>query len=426
MRPWRYVVDPAPSNSPPGVSTGAIRPDAQNAAAPIPPGGGVVGLRIPVLDPEVIPSYRIAQHAHRLVLTGFALVFGLALLCSFIFEMNLTVAANGGIEPAKVWSVRPLEPGVLVELLVHTGDTVTRGAPVALLDRFAAAGQQRELTLQIRERRADLAHSIRVLPLTLLEQEERIGGLEAAVLRARAALRERVVQSTMRANVDSVLARYVPGTSTQLDLAIADLHAADAELRAGRLAASRIRVDSLDLVRQRYELDRLEDQLDRLRQHDSRLTVLAPSDGVILTDQLERRVGVYVQSGEQILEIADVRGWHASLLVGERDVHNVARGQPATIQIPALKTLDGRQLRGHVTAVAPEPMTAGAGSLVAAGSGTGYRVTVAFDPGQLAIVGTDALRTGYAVQGRVVTRSGRIADLAVAAFRDWLNEHRTW
>ncbi len=144
----------------------------------------------------------------------------------------------------------------------------------------------------------------------------------------------------------------------------------------------------------------------------------------MLTDQLERRMGAFVQAGELVLEIANLRGWHAVLLVSERDVHDVFPGQATSIEIPAIKALDGRPLHGRVSSVAPQPVAAATGLPDAMVAGAGYRVTIALDTTQIALIGTDALRRGYAVRGRVVTRSGKIAALVAARLRDRFNQHR--
>ncbi len=390
--------------------------------------GSRVDLRLPTIDHTVVPSYGFAQRAHWIILVGFAALGAAILIASLVIKMDVTITASGVIEPSTVWSVRSLEAGVLVDILARTGEPVTRGMPVAVLDRFASEGRVRELEFRVRELRAELDRAARALPLTLEEHQERLAILEAAVFRSRAVLRERVVQMSASAHVDSVLATYVPGSSSQIDLAYADLRAAEAELRAGRAAAVRLRTDSIDLVRRRYELERLEEELARMREQVDRLTIVAPADGVILTDQLDRRIGSFVQAGEQVLEIADLDCWRVSLLVSERDVHDVRPGQRATIEIPALKALDGRQLQGRVLEVSPQPtsfspLVEGDPALASPGS---FRVTVALEPSEIAMLGTDALRRGYAVRGRVVKRSGQIARLALAALRDWVNQHRWW
>lgn len=397
---------------------------APGAARPAHGTGAAVALRLPPIDQAAIPSYRFAQRAPRIVLGGLFALALTAVIASFMVEMDATVVAGGSIEPTAVWPVRPLESGVIIEILARTGETVARGAPVARLDRFDSEAQTRALSFQLRERGAELERAERVLPLTLDEQRHRITMLEAGVSRAEWMLRDRLVQVSLLPNVDSVLAAHVPGTHMQIDMAMSDVRAAKADLQAGQSALARTRADSLDLVRRRLELDRMASDVARLRQHAQRLTIIAPSDGVVLTDQLERRMGAFVQAGELVLEIANLRGWHAVLLVSERDVHDVFPGQATSIEIPAIKALDGRPLHGRVSSVAPQPVAAATGLPDAMVAGAGYRVTIALDTTQIALIGTDALRRGYAVRGRVVTRSGKIAALVAARLRDRFNQHR--
>ncbi len=386
-------------------------------------------LLLPPIDHSAVPSYLLARRAHWAILAGFALLCGVALALSLLVTIDLTIAASGAIEPATIWSVRSREAGVIVAIAARTGERVARDSTVAVLDRFASDGRTHELRLQAREQASALERAARALPLALNEQRERIAVLESDVLRARALFRERSVQMSVVGSADSILATYVPGSRTQMDIAYADVRSAEAELRAGRLGLARARTDSLDLTRRRYELARLEEEIRRSRLQADRLTIVAPADGVVLTDQLERRIGEQVQVGEQVLEIAELDRWRVLLHVSERDVHDVRTGQPVAVEIPALEALDGKPLQGRVTAVAPQPVPSGqtsAGSSAAASSAGTFRVVVALEPGELARVGTGAFRRGYAVRARVVTRSGRIARLLVAEVRDWVAQRRWW
>jgi hypothetical protein len=115
------------------------------------------------------------------------------------------------------------------------------------------------------------------------------------------------------------------------------------------------------------------------------------------------------------------------LYASDRDVHDVRVGQRAAIDIPAMKELNGRRLNGVVIAVAPQPASQpmpGMLSMPVSPAAGAFRVTVALDSAQVRDFAPNALRAGYAVQGRVVTRSGTIAALAISYLRDEINKFR--
>jgi len=118
-----------------------------------------------------------------------------------------------------------------------------------------------------------------------------------------------------------------------------------------------------------------------------------------------------------------VNQWRVDLFVSERDVHDVKPGQRVSIDIPALEGLDGRRLNGRVVSVAPQPAVP-PGIPTPAPTAAGYRITAALDSAQVRSMGLETLRTGYAVRGRIITRSGTVAALTVAYLRDRINHFR--
>lgn len=383
----------------------------------------VVPLRLPAIDRTAIPSYGIARRAQSLILSGMLALLVAALVTSLVVHVDLNVDSAGAVQPIRTWPVRPLSGGVIVDITARTGDFVKRGQSLAQLDTLSASSELRNLRLQLAEGRAALQHARVTVPTSIMEQQERIVGFERAVLRAQASLRERLIDVGLRPNTDSVLAAYKPGTHQMIDLALADLRAAEADLRAGQSALARLRADSMDLARRAFTLGRIEEDIGRVGAVRQRMTITAPVSGTILTDQLERRLGELVQAGEQLLEIGEVNQWRVDLFVSERDVHDVKPGQRVSIDIPALEGLDGRRLNGRVVSVAPQPAVP-PGIPTPAPTAAGYRITAALDSAQVRSMGLETLRTGYAVRGRIITRSGTVAALTVAYLRDRINHFR--
>ena len=247
----------------------------------------------------MVPSYGLAQRAHWVILAGIGLLGVVALAGLPFVRMEITVGAPGVIEPVSVWEVRPVEPGLIVDIRVRAGDSVTVGFPLMWLDRSAAHGT---------------------------------GG------------------------------------------------------------------------------------------KPKRVAVLSPARGVVLTENLDRKIGEFVRVGDEVLEIADLSRWQAVLFVSEREAQEVMPGQRATVEIPGLKLLDGRQLDGRVTVIGRQftPREADA-RLAPVGT---LPVIVALDSVQIVRLGANGIRRGYTARGRIVERSDRVSNFAMSGLREWANEHR--
>lgn len=77
-------------------------------------------------------------------------------------------------------------------------------------------------------------------------------------------------------------------------------------------------------------------QLDLLDDKLSRVKVLAPYDGVIVTGDLSQQVGTPVEAGKKLFEIAPLRSYRIILQVDERDIGQVRVGQPGELVMTGL------------------------------------------------------------------------------------------
>lgn len=374
-------------------------------------------LRLPTLSEEKQPGAGLVRRAVSLTL-GTVLVLVLAtLVTASLVEMPVTVRGAGVLEPVRVWPVRAQEAGTVLEVLVQTGDTVARGQPVLRLDPLEMTGTLRQLEAQLRAAGLTTQRAESAAPLELRQQGDRIAGVDARLVTARAALRQRMVEYGLGADVDSLLATYRPGQHVGVDLALAEVRAAEAERRLTVSQTDLLRLGSLDRERQRAEQQQLAAQIETTRERLRRLTAAAPIRGVVLTEQIERLPGSAVRPGDLLVEVADPGEWRATLFVSERDVHRVELGDSVQLEVAAFNAMEDRApLRGSVVHVAAEPVTVGGagGGQPAAGpaASTGlYRVVTRLDADQLERMGIDRFRRGYTVKGKIVTNQGLILKL---------------
>ncbi|HZS58099.1 MAG TPA: efflux RND transporter periplasmic adaptor subunit [Gemmatimonadaceae bacterium] len=366
----------------------------------------VTPLRLPELDPAAVPVRGVVTRSVTLLFSlGFVLVAGLG-VAAFRVAVDRTVDGSGSLEPVTVWPVRARETGVVAQVFVGPGDTVSRGQVLIRMDTATTDAALAELKAARNAARVDSEAAERQRPVVEEERTERLAEADAGIAHARATLRERMVTYGMGTNADSMMHAYVPGRFVIIDEALADVHTAEAQRAYAATQLARAGAEALDARKRGFDIQRLEEQMRNAETQRAHLALAAPADGVILTEQVERLTGAAVRQGDPLLEIADLSHWRARLILTERAVHDVRIGDAVSLAIPALKVLEGDRLRGRVAAVSDQPIDT---SAVTAKSG--YRVLVVLDRAQLARLGVDQFRRGYQVQARIVTRTGTIAEL---------------
>lgn len=392
----------------------------------------IIPLRLPDLGDEGQPGGRFVKRAVSMVLGVITLLFLLAVVVSMVVSMDVTVKSAGVLEPVNVWPIRAEAAGPIREVLVKSGDTVKAGDVVLRLDALALETQLAQLEAQYRAARLDRERSVAGTPVERRQQAQRLATAEARLTRSRAVLVQRMVEYGFGSNPDSLLQVYRPGQHVMLDQAVGDVRGAEADIRLNAAETDMLSLRQYDERRADTDMDRLQAQIREARERISRTSIVAPSGGVVLTEQLERLPGAFVREGETLMEVGEVGEWRVTMLVPERDVHKISVGDRVRLEVQAFNQRERRQLEGLVAHVAASPAGASpagsgdaaqaGGAAKAASSGPGlYRVVASLDRAQVQREELDRFRRGYSVQANVVTRSGRIAELAWGYLRDKLN-----
>jgi multidrug resistance efflux pump len=392
--------------------------------------GNVIPLRLPELRDDGQPGAGFVKRAVSYTLGFIALLLAAGLLASVFVTMDVTVKTSGVLEPVRLWPVRAQAGGVVREVLVSTGDTVAAGQPVLRLDALSLETQLAQLQSQLRSAEIDRARSAAATPLERAQQSEKLDRARARLTTSRATLLQRMVEHGLGENVDSLLAVHRPGRHVTLDLAVGEVRGAEAEIRLTGTETGMLALRGYDERKTGTEIDRLRAQIAEAEQRIARSTVVAPAAGVVLTDDVERRLpGALVREGETLLEVGDLGDWRVTMLVSERDVTKINRGDRVRLEVQAFRQSDRRQLEARVTHVAAEP--AGSGASAAQSGSTGapaapqgagvYRVVASLNREQVERAELERFRRGYSVSANVVTRSGRVLELAWNYMRDKLN-----
>ena len=386
--------DPAPARAEPPAR---ISPPAHPASG---------GVELPVLPPSGWIGVRLIRRAITLMLLLLGVLATGAVLAMVLLEADLTVTGRGVLEPVRVWPVRSQEAGLVVRVLVESGDTVRAGQTLVRLDSLALAGEIEKLRLRERSLRVAYRQARAALPAEAERGGSALSLAESHRLRARAELRDQLSQFEIQGSPDSVLSRYTAGTHVAIDRALAEVQGAEADIRSARAARELAELKRLDLPQREAEIEEVSAQIRLGDARLRRLAVRAPADGVVKTDRLERLLGAPVAAGDLLLELAEPRDWRVDLRVSEQDVHEVHVGDRVNVEIEAFKTRGRERLGGRVASIAAEPAQP-----EVPGARAAYRVSVRLDEADVERAGRDRLRAGYLVEGKIVTDTGRIAEL---------------
>lgn len=133
-----------------------------------------------------------------------------------------------------------------------------------------------------------------------------------------------------------------------------EVHASDVRARAERLeaeAAHALLAGDMGLYSARVaELDLCAEELRFIQERLEETVFLAPADGIVLTERVERLVGARLGRGETLLQLADLDTMEVDVLVSEVDVLRLTPGSDARLKV---YSHPGRTFVGRVARLAP-------------------------------------------------------------------------
>lgn len=353
-------------------------------------------------DPHIVGG-RWVSRAVSLTLGIFAVLLAGFAFAANVVKLKVTVDGVGMLQPTEIWSIRSQETGVVRDVLVRMGDTVRAGQAIAYLDTVQLASSLEQLRSRRRALELTLQLAQASVPLEARSAAEKRAQADAELVRAQAALRQRLAEFDLDPDVAKFRRTYRAGTHVGIDQAMAALMSAEATARTARIDAERVGLGSIDRSRQQEQMAEIDFQITTIEERLSHLTLHAPAGGIVLTDGLDRVPGKVLQEGEVLLEISEDNHWRAELLVAERNVSRIRVGDDVQVELKAFGRVNSPEIRGKVLSVGAEPSTGAA----QAGNRM-FPVIVRLDPQDLAAVGSERLRRGYTAEAKIVTRSERM------------------
>lgn len=238
-------------------------------------------------------------------------------------DLVTTISTNGKVEPIDNFEAHAPAPTTVRKIYVREGQRVRQGDLLMQLDDADARAQAARALAQVKSAEAD-QHAIQT------------GGTQEEVLNTRSELvKAQAERDAAQKNYDALQKLAQTGA------------AAPSEVReaANRLTAAQAQLKVLqDKQQDRYsrpEVNRVEAQADQARASYSAAQdqlrhseIRAPLEGTVYSVPIKQ--GEYVQQGELLLQLANLRRVQVRAFVDEPELGKLAVGQPVSVTWDAL------------------------------------------------------------------------------------------
>jgi HlyD family secretion protein len=262
-------------------------------------------------------------------------------------DVRTTLSATGTLRALVTVEVGSQLSGQVSDVLVDFNDEVRQGEPLARLDPRTFASEVRGAEAGLDVARADVLKQraeLQAAAAKIASARHSLKAAEARVDRARAMQtaaerdlkRKRALAATKavaQANVDQAVSVY--------ELAVADLHAAEAEVVVAREAvvaadAGRSMADANLLYAQSSEKQKAA-ELEQARIDLERTVISAPINGVVISRDVDRgqTVAASLESPTLFTLAQDLREMEVHANIDEADIGRISLGQRATFTVDA-------------------------------------------------------------------------------------------
>ncbi len=297
------------------------------------------------------------------ILLGAFIVFaGSAAILAWLFHMDISVKGEGVLAPAVRHKVKSVVAGIVSEVHVPSGALVRAGDRLVSLDDREWKSQLERVDDEIAIMNSRL-YRLRAR----LHSDRRIASEELTVAQIevkRAALEVRRVRLEHSA-ADEVSGNLLGWRRNPVDDLIPVQRVQgvlEHKVALWKLAATR---QSAHEGREREpeelgrELEKWEEERQRLMRKIEQTLLLSPLDGVVLTAKLEERQGDRVEAGETVVEVAEAKSWVVETDIAETDIPRVRLGQSARIEVSGFPHMEYEILHGQVARIGVQPTPAG-------------------------------------------------------------------
>jgi HlyD family secretion protein len=248
-------------------------------------------------------------------------------------DISSVISTNGKIEPVNNFQAAAPAPAIVKRILVAEGDHVNAGQLLLQLDDADARAQAARALFQLRAAEADL-------------QAVKSGGTHEEVLTTRAELiKAQTERDEARRNLQALerLQRSGGASDGEVQAAQERLRKAEADVQlledkqAGRFSTPEVAKVEASAAQARAAYDAAEDLLKNSN-------IRAPFAGSVY--QLPVKPGAYANSGQLLVQVANLEKVQVRAFVDEPEIGKLAKGQKVEVRWDAIP---GRTWTGAVS-----------------------------------------------------------------------------
>jgi HlyD family secretion protein len=247
-----------------------------------------------------------------------------------------TISTNGKIEPVENFEAHAPLATTVRQVLVREGDTVSKGQLLLRLDDADARAQAARALAQLRAAEANL-HAVEVGGT-----QEEVLNTEAELVKARGELdaARRNLEAMRRLQQRGAASpAEVQGAEERLKTAQAEANVLEQKVKGGRYSRP-------EVVRAQAQVAEARAAYAAARDLVESSNILSPRAGLVYS--LPVRQGAYVNPGDLLVQVADLRRIQVRAFVDEPDIGRLGVEQKVTVTWDALA---GRVWEGQVTRV---------------------------------------------------------------------------
>jgi len=233
-----------------------------------------------------------------------------------------TESTNGQVEPTQDFQAHALIPGAVEKLYVSLGQEVASGQELVRMDDSDAKKN-------LAAAQANLDSSIAAL--TAMEH----GGTQDELLIAQSEITQaQLMQQQNAASLASLQKLEAQGAASPSEVATAQQRLLGANAHLAQLQSRRTgRYAADDLAAQRAQVAQARSALDAARNDYANVDIRSPFAGTVYSIPVSQYV--YVQAGELLLDVADLKHLQIKAYFDEPEIGKLAPGQPVKIEWPA-------------------------------------------------------------------------------------------
>lgn len=313
-----------------------------------------------IYELPVIETKHSGKIVSRVVSYTFGLLMFLALITLLVIitvKIDVTINASGQLEPANLKTIYNPINGEIEKIFVKSGEAFKKGDLLVRFDTLKLFDQLEETNRKLSMKMIDYEKLGKTIPYEKNRITFQTKKAEAQLLKAKANLRQKINDFFTGTDPDTLIRNYKKGTHITLDFALADIISAETEIENLDSEKKAVDLKNYELQSMMLEIDQLKKTIQRQREYINNAKLIAPYDGIMLTQNIENLEGSIVSEGSLLFEIGGDNFWKALLFVNEKDAYKIKIGDVVKIEVQAVKSEeDDMLLQGNIVNISGEPL----------------------------------------------------------------------